>query len=463
MTALAKWLSKRTATRSNTPQGRRTFLRGCAAGIGATALALPTFEGLLNGNGTAYADGTPLPKRFGVWYFGNGIRSEMWMPVNTGPGWMPPQDGELEPLMEMRDKVTVVSGMDVPFTVGAHAPGHFGMLCGSFDEEAQTGHAPSIDQVIAHEWATTDPRAFGSIQAACSIRGKGSSERPVKLSRGLDGGTIRPAFYPGELFDRLFMSSAFSMDAQEEARRRMRGRALDVVLDDARELRQRLGVADQRRLDAHMQNVSELRDRLTVYRDACAMLPSRPEGAMEDPGHELLEEKNEILADILVMAMACGLSRVFSYQFTCSQADTLFWQLGATEGLHVLTHDDRPDTTTPGRIQAEKVHECVRFTMAQLNVMLRKMDAVQEGEMSLLDRSCVMVTSEVSHNHSKRNMPVLLCGGAGGRLRQGIHHAAGGQSSSRVLLTALRAMDIDAAEFGEGAGHVTEPLHELLL
>ena len=62
---------------------RRMLLRGAAAGIGA-AVGLPILDAMLDSNGEALAAGTPLPKRFGEFYWGNGVNIKSWYPSATG-------------------------------------------------------------------------------------------------------------------------------------------------------------------------------------------------------------------------------------------------------------------------------------------------------------------------------------------------------------------------------------------
>ena len=64
---------------------RRTLLRGFLGGA-AIALPLPRLAGMLNSNGTAYANGTPLKPRYLTWFFGNGIDAAQWVPAATGTG-----------------------------------------------------------------------------------------------------------------------------------------------------------------------------------------------------------------------------------------------------------------------------------------------------------------------------------------------------------------------------------------
>ena len=64
---------------------RRTVLRGIASGA-AASIALPVLECMLNDHGTALAQGAPLPKRFGVWFWGNGTVPGGWAPAVVGDG-----------------------------------------------------------------------------------------------------------------------------------------------------------------------------------------------------------------------------------------------------------------------------------------------------------------------------------------------------------------------------------------
>ena len=64
---------------------RRTVLRGVLGGA-TIALPLPRLLAMLDDNGTAYAAGGELPRRYGTWFFGNGIIPDRWVPSATGQG-----------------------------------------------------------------------------------------------------------------------------------------------------------------------------------------------------------------------------------------------------------------------------------------------------------------------------------------------------------------------------------------
>src|SRR5688572_28165302 len=97
---------------------RRTVLRGKLTGGLGVALALPRLGAMLNGNGTAYADGTPIKPRFLSWFFGNGIEPANWVPAATGTGDAWTLSHSLQPLLEYKPWLSVISGLEVkvPYT-----------------------------------------------------------------------------------------------------------------------------------------------------------------------------------------------------------------------------------------------------------------------------------------------------------------------------------------------------------
>ena len=90
---------------------RRLVLRGVLAGGATVAIPLPRLVGMLNGNGTAYADEAPLPTRFGTWFFGNGINPPEWVPAATGVGDEWTLSKALTPLQPVKSYLQVITGM----------------------------------------------------------------------------------------------------------------------------------------------------------------------------------------------------------------------------------------------------------------------------------------------------------------------------------------------------------------
>jgi hypothetical protein len=89
---------------------RRKLLKGVLGGA-AVQVALPALEIMLNTHGTALADGSALPRRLGIFFWGNGVKLDRWNPSGTGANW--PLSPALRPLESVKDYVSVISGMRI--------------------------------------------------------------------------------------------------------------------------------------------------------------------------------------------------------------------------------------------------------------------------------------------------------------------------------------------------------------
>src|SRR6185436_5413365 len=108
---------------------RRTLLRGLAAGA-AVSVSLPVLDVMLDSQGKALADGTPLPKRFGVFFWGNGVRLSQFVPSTEGAGFT--LSPALSPFASLRDYLSVVSGYDIKTgNERGHHAGCVGILSGA--------------------------------------------------------------------------------------------------------------------------------------------------------------------------------------------------------------------------------------------------------------------------------------------------------------------------------------------
>ena len=134
---------------------RRHLLKGLLQGT-AVSLALPPLEVFFNSTGKAYACGSGLPQRFGLFFWGNGSLPELWNPVDEGLDWTISE--QLSPLAGVKDLITLVSGMSQKTgNLIPHGSGVAGMLSGAALQVYEDGRedgtfaGPSIDQTIAAE------------------------------------------------------------------------------------------------------------------------------------------------------------------------------------------------------------------------------------------------------------------------------------------------------------------------
>src|SRR5665811_1012415 len=93
------------------PLSRRTVLRGALATGAAVTLPLPVLDIMLNGNGTAFAQGAPLTRRYIDWFFGNGVLPPLWVPTATGTGSAWTLSPQLMSLSNVKSWLTAVTGL----------------------------------------------------------------------------------------------------------------------------------------------------------------------------------------------------------------------------------------------------------------------------------------------------------------------------------------------------------------
>lgn len=448
---------------------RRTMLRG-AIGGSAVALALPLLEAMLNSNGTALANGAPLPRRMITWFFGNGVALKdvgnagaglRWDPAETGPDW--PLTPQLQPLAGVKEYCSLLTGFSIK-AADQHRRGHHDGVAGFFSGHPfiELPHAdnsysskfggPSIDQVAAE--AIGGETFLPSIQLAVSKRVI-TSEGPTLqyLSHKGPDQPLTQIFNPVEAYGKLFDSFVPSDDPTKP----IRLNALDAVSEDVKRLKMRVGAEDKIRLDAHLASVAQIRKQIEALAPEC-MQPMMPVQANDDfEGKEPLDEVNQIMVDLLVEAFKCDITRVASLQYTGSVGYTVFHMLGQSMGHHDMTHD----TNHNDAVDATTIH-----TVGAFAYLLQRMKDTVEADGNVLDNSVVILGSDASsgYTHDVFNQPCIVAGKGGGVLKHpGVHYRSpNGENTSDILLAALRTIIPDAASVGSDIGLSTTPLSAIL-
>jgi hypothetical protein len=446
---------------------RRTVLRGTIGGV-AISVGLPPLEAMFNGNGTAYAQGAAgLPKRLGIFFWGNGVKLDRWVPSTTGAGWTP--SPSLQPFAEagVKDYVNVVTGMNIK---SGNERGHHSGLTGIMSGAALTAQPhpnsnyvstytkPSIDQVAAAVIGQTTK--FKSLEVGVSKKVVGGEGTTLKyLSHNGPDSFNPPEYNPRNVFNRLFGADftppASGTPTVVDATKALRKSVLDAVLADMTSLKGRVGTTDKLRLDSHMANIRTLENRLTPATptlppgSSACVRPGQP-AAPPTSGAEPLVTTNKAMSELIAMALACDQTRVFSVMFTGSVGYTVFSDLGVTSGHHDLTHNEEGDQP---QVQATTV-----YTMQQFATLLAALKAIPEGDGNLLDSCAILASSDTSDGkaHGINNYPILVAGKAGGKLKYpSVHYKSNGENTSMVLLSILRSVGLDLAQFGTGGGMVS--------
>jgi hypothetical protein len=396
-----------------------------------------------------------FPRRFVLFFWGNGMLPDRWVPTGTGADYTLSE--QLEPLASIREHLTVVSGMAVKTpNIGAHSSGPAGFLAGGPLRQDGTNMVmpgPTIDQIIANEVGGNT--VFRSLEIAVEDGARGLSHTSPT--------SVNPAeSNPRVLFERLFGGS-FRAPGEEpivDPTLSLRRSVLDAVSDNVRRLQNRVGTADKARLDQHFSAVRDLELRVARLLEdppnlAACSRPQEPGDYLPIDGRPQMSALTAVMADMAAMSLACDQTRVLSLWYSSPVNNILY--PGAYAGHHGLTHDEPGDQPT--------VNMIVRSIMGDFATFVQRLAAVDEGDGTLLDHTGILATSDVSQgrNHSIDEYPVLLAGKMGGYLKPGQHYRSGsGASVSKVALTMAQGMGLSLPSFGYDAGETDAVVSEVL-
>lgn len=423
---------------------RRTFLHG----VGVT-MALPWLEslpawGALEAGGATAGDGMSnmageFPKRFGVLFMGNGINANHWWAKGSGAEME--LGKSLAPLESLKAKLNYIDGLyNEPSTgVGIH-PGMTGnILSGVPLAKGTVLHGGiSIDQVLANRVGqeTLQP----SLVLGCEQPNTGFHETNFSMAyssyiswQSADS-PVPMEVYPSLAFDSLF-----------ENRGSLRNKSiLDRVMEDAADLSRQVSGSDRAKLDEYLASVREVERRVVRMRedkakaDERAADRGRPTFTMQRPDNGLPEDIRDhmqLMCDIVAMAFQTDKTRVASL-LLCRDLSGLFYPfLDVRDAHHPASHNDLSDGY-------ERVS---RYYCSQLAYLAGRLDAMPEGDGTVLDHSCLVFLSNMwkGSAHDNSRLPLLTVGSLGGDLETGrvLNYLEKGDDNRRLCSLWLSMMD----------------------
>src|SRR5215510_11428264 len=447
------------------PFNRRSFLRGMLSGS-AVCVALPLLDHFLNANGSAFADGTKLPIRFGTYFWGLGLTDTpsggtRWVPSKTGHGYeiMP----ELESLKAVKDKVSVFSGFRAISDGRAnlvHWSGHASILSGIAPATTGRFDGPSFDTRIADAIGTSTRFKVIDIDASMS-------RQPISYSTRTGNGFATPETTPLALYTRLFgagFQDPNSDDWKPDPSILLRQSVLSAVKDQRQALMAGVGKADQIKLDQYFTSLRDMENQLAIQLQkpekcaACAP-PAAPKETPRSASVEAVRANTRTMAKLLAMGLACNQTRVFNFVHTAGTSETYI--AGQSKIYHQITHDEPIDAKLGYQPETSKLASLV---MEALGDFLVELDTIKEGEGTVLDNSLIIAYSDTGYAkiHSIENIPMFLAGRAGGRHKAGQHIHTTGESVTRVSLTAMRLVGAPVGEFGSGTMKTARPITDVI-
>jgi hypothetical protein len=385
-----------------------------------------------------------------VLFSGNGFHSKEWWAKGEGPAMELGQ--VLTPLADFRQKLLVIRGLynEEALKGNIHSSQTGNLLSGApLASGGEIRSGTSIDQVLAQRYGreTKVPSlVLGCEKSNPSVHKNYSMLYSSHISWSSPTTPTPLEVYPALAFDRLFKDEVSRGDKS----------VLDAVLADAHGLRRQISVNDQRKLDEYLDSVRDVEQRienagkkgeLQGWRPTLTQpnIPRPPDGIPQD-----IAEHMRLMSDLLVLAFQTDTTRLTTLKLNNDHSSLRFPNLGVDYMIHhLLSHSDTADWL--------KVN---RFFLEQVAYIARKLDSIQEGDRTLLDNSMLLFCSSMlTGSHDATQLPVLLLGGAGGRLKGGRvldYREKPSRQMCRLYLSMMDKMEHRPGKFGDAASPLEE-------
>ena len=426
---------------------RRTMLRG----LGVT-MALPWMESVRVWGDTKKAakQASEAPTRMAILFAGCGFHKHEWWAKGEGKAM---ELGKvLAPLNDFREQMVFIRGLYNAEALkgNIHSSQTGNLLSGApLASGGRIQSGTSVDQYVSQRIGrqTKVPSlVLGCEKSNPGVHKNYSLLYSSHISWSSPNSPTPLEVYPSLAFDRLFKNKVQAGDQS----------VLDAVLGDAKDLRRNISRLDQQKLDEYLNSVREVEQRiesagkrgqLQGWRPTLTKpnMPRPKDGYPQD-----IVEHMRLMSDILVLAFQTDTTRVCTLKLNNDHGTLRFPHLGVDYMIHhLLSHNDTDDWL--------KVNQ---FFLEQMAYIARKMDAIQEGERTLLDNSMLMLCSSMIHgSHDASQLPVVMLGGGGGRIKGGQNLDYLGKPDRqmcRLYLTMMDKMGVHLDEFGDARKPLSE-------
>ena len=427
---------------------RRTMLRG----LGVT-MALPWMESVRVWGDTKKGakKASEAPVRMAILFSGCGYHTKEWWAKGEGKDM---QLGKvLAPLNDFREKMVFIRGLynKEALKGNIHSSQTGNLLSGApLASGGRIQSGTSVDQYVAQRIGrqTKVPSlVLGCEKANPGVHKNYSLLYSSHISWSSPNTPTPLEVYPALAFDRLFKDKTQAGDQS----------VLDAVLGDAKDLRRNISRLDQQKLDEYLNSVREVEQRiesagqrgeLQGWRPTLAKpnIPRPKDGYPQD-----IVEHMRLMSDLLVLAFQTDTTRICTLKLNNDHGTLRFPHIGVDYMIHhLLSHTDNADWL--------KVNQ---FFLEQMAYIARRLDGIQEGPRTALDNTMLMLCSSMlTGHHNATQLPVVMLGGAGGRIKGGRnldYLKNPNRQMSRLFLSMMDKMNVRPKTFGDA----TSPLEEV--
>ena len=437
---------------------RRTFLRGVGA-----SLALPLLDGMVPALAAVRNTAAkPVPRLF-TGYVPNGVIMDQWTPAAGEV--LTDLPATLQPLTPFKDKLLVVSGLaDAPaFPLPGEGTGDHVRAAATF----LTGVHPkktdgpdiragtSMDQIAARVLGTEtvlnslelaiDPNELiGACEAgwSCAYANTLSWRNPTN--------PLPMENQPRAVFERLFGDTDNTTPEARLARIREDRSILDSLVHEVADFQRVLGPGDRTKVTQYLDAIRDIERRIQLAEaQSHRELPelARPSGGIPDT----FEEHARMMIDLQVLAFQADLTRVITFMMSREVSPRTYPELGIPDPHHGLSHhQNRPE-------QMAKLAKLNQHHIEQIAYFMEKLAATPDGDGTLLDQVLIQYGCGISdgNQHLHVNLPVLVAGGAAGRVKGGRHLRVAEETPlTNLQLAVLEKLGVPTEKLGDSTGVV---------
>lgn len=435
---------------------RRAFLRGVGVSV-----ALPALECM--GAATPRKSAKP-PARLLCSFFANGVslppekhadhEKWHWFPLGEGKDYR--LTDTLKPFEPFREDMTILGGLSHP--LGRLLVGHDTAdiwLTGGDVRGTDYRNSISLDQRYAQAQAR-DTR-IPSLTLS-SNGGVGYKTRTATISFNQQGEAVPAESMPRLIFERLFKEDKSASIRTQRSRLNQNRRIVDLVLEDSRDLRRRLGRNDKEKLEEYLDSVHEVERRVERAEDWLGTpLPEvSPDSLNLDAKQNAPEDYVRAMYDLAFLAFQTDLTRSIAYQISQEDGKGVSDKFPALAlglaGHHSLSHGAGKEGGY------ERWAKYDRFLAQQHAYFLERLRSAREADGSrLLDNTLVLFGSATSTTHNARNYPLHLAGGKNFGLKHGHFRKYGEETPlANLYVTMLRQLGVPTPSFADSTGALSE-------
>jgi Protein of unknown function (DUF1552) len=435
---------------------RRTFLRGVLGG----AIALPLLDSMIPALTAATKTAASPKTRLGFMYVPHGAVMDKWTPAAEGAGFE--FTPILKPLEPFRNQLLVFTGLANKAAEsqgdggGDHARSAPSYLSGvhplrTEGEDVRAG--TTIDQIAAQqlgqdtplpslELGTEDTGLVGvcDVGYSCAYMNSISWRTPTQ--------PLPMEINPRVVFERLFGDGGNAADRL--ARKQEDRSILDSITGEVSHLQTGLGTRDRGKISDYLDNIREIERRIQMAEKRASLNVQVPETPIGVP--DSFDEHAKLMYELQVLAFQAEITRVSTFMIARDLSQRTFPQIGVPEPHHSVSHHGN------NPVMIAKLEKINTYHATLFAYFLERLRATPDGDGNLLDHSMILYGSSMSnpneHNHFP--LPLLVAGGASGKLAGGRHLKFTERTPmSNLLVSLLEKAGIEKGSLGDSTGMLT--------